>query len=450
MGQTTIEEDVWRSYQAFLRVPPQLVVEWRDAESPARGWLVLNSLRGGAAGGGTRMRPGITREEVVFLAKVMELKFSVSGPPIGGAKSGLDFDPEDPGKRTVLTRWFKAIRPLLESCYATGGDLNVDEMREVAPLCVEVGLAHHQEGVARGHYGLEGDALRRQLARVRAGLTQPTHGDLGLAGTEMSVSDLVTGYGVAVAAVRLLEHQDRTPEGIRVLMEGFGSVGGATALFLTRWGARVVGIVDAHAAVSSELGLTAPEVEALLRGRTGNRLPVDPTSASSRAARTRFGSIAADVFICAAASGTVCAATLDRLEGQGVEAIVCGANHPFAAPQAGDLTLEREADRRFAVVADFVANCGTAHAAAYLMECRTSARPEEILGSVSEVIRRSVDEAVEGAGSYRRGLLGAAVASALRRISEPSRAERISQPSSLIKGPPGHEVLAQPSPAEDE
>jgi len=34
----------------------------------------------------------------------MEVKFSVSGPAIGGAKSGIDFDPADARKNAVLRR----------------------------------------------------------------------------------------------------------------------------------------------------------------------------------------------------------------------------------------------------------------------------------------------------------------------------------------------------------
>lgn len=79
---------MWKRYHAFLRQPPELRLEWRDRPTGARGWLVINSLRGGAAGGGTRMRPGVDAREVVYLAKAMELKFSVSGPAIGGAKAG--------------------------------------------------------------------------------------------------------------------------------------------------------------------------------------------------------------------------------------------------------------------------------------------------------------------------------------------------------------------------
>jgi glutamate dehydrogenase/leucine dehydrogenase len=54
---------------------PEVVFEWSDAETGAKGWVVINSLRGGAAGGGTRMRKGLTKDEVLSLAKVMEVKF---------------------------------------------------------------------------------------------------------------------------------------------------------------------------------------------------------------------------------------------------------------------------------------------------------------------------------------------------------------------------------------
>ncbi len=67
-------------------------MEWHDDRTTAKGWLCINALRGGAAGGGTRMRPGGTRDEAVFLAKTMQAKFNVCGPRIGGGKSVIDFD----------------------------------------------------------------------------------------------------------------------------------------------------------------------------------------------------------------------------------------------------------------------------------------------------------------------------------------------------------------------
>jgi len=86
----------------FEEKKPEIVFHWNDSETDAEGWAVINSLRGGAAGGGTRMRKGLDMNEVLSLAKTMEIKFSVAGPPIGGAKSGINFDPNDPRKKEVL------------------------------------------------------------------------------------------------------------------------------------------------------------------------------------------------------------------------------------------------------------------------------------------------------------------------------------------------------------
>ena len=86
---------------------PEIIFEWSDRLSEAKGWIVINSLKGGAAGGGTRMRKGLKKYEVISLAKTMEIKFTVAGPAIGGAKSGINFDPKDPRKKDVLNRWIK-------------------------------------------------------------------------------------------------------------------------------------------------------------------------------------------------------------------------------------------------------------------------------------------------------------------------------------------------------
>lgn len=65
----------------FENKPPEIIFQWQDSQTDAKGWVVINSLRGGAAGGGTRMRIGLDQNEVTSLAKTMEVKFTVSGPP---------------------------------------------------------------------------------------------------------------------------------------------------------------------------------------------------------------------------------------------------------------------------------------------------------------------------------------------------------------------------------
>ncbi|HRF81923.1 MAG TPA: Glu/Leu/Phe/Val dehydrogenase dimerization domain-containing protein, partial [Flavobacteriales bacterium] len=182
----------------FEERAPEIVFEWNDTPTGAKGWVVINSLRGGAAGGGTRMRKGLDRREVESLAKTMEVKFSVCGPPIGGAKSGIDFDPADPRKGEVLDRWYKAVMPLLKNYYGTGGDLNVDELHEVIPITERYGLLHPQEGVVNGHIGTAEAVKHTAIAQLRTGVSKVVQDTAFVPKADQyAVADMITGWGVA-------------------------------------------------------------------------------------------------------------------------------------------------------------------------------------------------------------------------------------------------------------
>ena len=407
---------VWDAYAAFLRRPPETVLAWQDPLSEARGWLVLNSRRGGAAGGGTRMRRGLGPEEVTYLAKVMELKFALSGPSIGGAKSGIDFDPNDPRRAEVLARWFRAIEPFLGACYGTAGDLNVDEARDVVPLCHAVGIRHPQEGVARGHFGLSGSALDERLNAMEHVLHGEADGAHAVPGAErLRVIDLVTGFGVARAALRLLERQGREPAEAPALIEGFGNVGGAATWYLAEAGVPIAGIVDARHALVPPDPLDAAGVADLLARRSGNALPLP--EGGDEGDRARFREEPAVLYVAAAASGTLNAAVLDALEAQGVEMLACGANRPFTAEVPGDTRLEQDVDRRFAVIPDVIANCGAARSFYQLMRSDRAESAETMFESVRTVIEDALDETVARAGSARRGLLASTLGTLLERAA---------------------------------
>lgn len=406
----------WSRYGEYLRRPPLLVVEWCDEETPARGWLVVNSLRGGAAGGGTRMRPGLTRREVTYLAKTMELKFAFAGPPIGGAKSGIDFDPTDPRRDGVLRRWFDAVAPYLRQCYGTGGDLNVDQVRDVVPCLAALGLRHPQEGIVRGHAGPAPEALAAILETLDRGLQAPVSGELGLPGRPLPLADLVTGYGVARSIVHAFERQGRSVRGARVLVEGFGAVGGPCALYLAQAGALVVGITDREKALVAPAGMGAEEVEALLRAREDDKLlpRQDPRCTPDR---RRLWDLPADVFVAAAVSGSLDADALARLAAQRVWMIACGANQPFREAGLGATRVQRAADRSFTIIADAVANCGMARAYSYLMEPGASPATGPVFRAVDDTIAGTLREVAERAGGRPTGLLGATWGLALDRVA---------------------------------
>ncbi|MGD8320440.1 MAG: Glu/Leu/Phe/Val dehydrogenase dimerization domain-containing protein [Gemmatimonadota bacterium] len=409
---------VWSRYGAYLETPPAQVLEWHDSESEARGWLVINSLRGGAAGGGTRMRKGVTREEVTYLAKAMQLKFTYSGPPIGGGKSGIDFDPNDPRRQDVLRRWYAAARPFLISCYGTGGDVNVDEVKDVVPLCAEMGIVHPQEGVVRGHLGLKGTDVERAFRHLLEGLRQPAGPDYGVAGVDLNVSDLITGYGVARAAKRLHERRGETLEGVRVVVEGFGNVGAAAALYLAHMGARIVGIVDAVSGLASREGLDAEGVEDLLRRRTGRTLPAHPERVMGDARELAYRG-QADLFVPAAISGSVDARRLAQLARHGVRRMVCGANQPIREVRLGDTENIRAADAEFEVLPEIVASMGAARAFYHLMSSPEPRTAQQVFQDVGDAMVQSVDAVLDRVSGERQGLTAAALAIAMERSIDP-------------------------------
>ncbi len=407
---------MWKRYANFLRTPAVMTVNWQDPHTSARGWLVINSERGGAAGGGTRMRAGMAGREVIYLAKAMELKFAISGPAIAGAKSGIDFDPTDPRKGEVLERWYRAIAPLLRERYGTGGDLNVDEVLDVLPTFCRLGLVHPQEGVVRGHLQPDDIGLRVIMDRMERGVEAPVNGALGVPRSAPTVADLITGFGVATAIRRFHERTGRGLEGARIKVEGFGNVGAACALYLARAGARIVAISDARHTLTDAEGLDADGVESLLARRERKLLPADDPRIRSGSDRTAFWEMPADVFVCAALSESLTAATLDRLEATGVRILACGANQPFREIKIGSTRIAQAADRRFAVLPDILSNLGMARTFSYLMEPAAEPRAEPIFASVERTITDALDEVLDRTGQRPNALLAATLGLALDRI----------------------------------
>jgi len=222
---------------------PEIIFEWSDSLSEAKGWIVINSLKGGAAGGGTRMRKGLNKYEVISLAKTMEIKFTVAGPAIGGAKSGINFDPKDPRKKDVLNRWYKAIFPILKNYYGTGGDLNVDEIHEVIPITKKLGLEHPQEGVFNGHFKPSLEQKKIIIKQLQDGvLLEITDPRLTPAvSKKYTIADMITGYGVSEATKHFYNIHNENLIEKRVIIQGWGNVGAAAAFYLSKLGAKIVG-----------------------------------------------------------------------------------------------------------------------------------------------------------------------------------------------------------------
>ncbi len=374
---------------------PEIVFHWKDTETEAEGWTVINSLRGGAAGGGTRMREGLDRNEVLSLAKTMEVKFTVSGPAIGGAKSGINFDPSDPRKRGVLERWYKAVTPLLKHYYGTGGDLNVDEIADVIPITEDCGVWHPQEGVFNGHFKpTEAEKINR-IGQLRHGVIKVIEDkqfspDLS---KKYTVADMLTGYGVAEAVSHYYAIYGGSIKEKKAIVQGFGNVGSATAYYLTQLGAKVIGIIDREGGLINEEGYSMEEITALFLQKDGNKLNSD-NLIPFKEINNNIWNLPAEIFVPAAASRLVTKEQVRQMIDAGLEVISPGANVPFADKEIFFGPIMEYADSRVSLIPDFISNCGIARVFAYLMESRVDLpmRDKAIFEDTSNTIKKALEK----------------------------------------------------------
>ncbi|MFT4781103.1 MAG: glutamate dehydrogenase/leucine dehydrogenase [Psychroserpens sp.] len=377
--------------QKYENKSPEIIFNWKDPETEAEGWTVINSLRGGAAGGGTRMRVGLDINEVLSLAKTMEVKFTVSGPAIGGAKSGINFDPKDPRKKGVLERWYKAVSPLLKSYYGTGGDLNVDEIHEVIPITEESGVWHPQEGVFEGHFKpTPADKINR-IGQLRHGVIKvienPQYSPSVV--RKYTVADMITGFGVAEAAKHFYDVHGDSIVGKRAIVQGFGNVGAAAAFYLSQMGAKVVGIIDIVGGLIKEDGFTFEEITALYLAKAGNTLVSDHLIPFSEI-NEKIWSLKTEIFAPCAASRLITQDQIDHMIGTGLEVISCGANVPFADKEIFFGSIMEHTDNKVSLIPDFISNCGMARVFAYFMERKVQMTDEAIFNDTSETIRKAI------------------------------------------------------------
>ena len=381
----------------FENKTPEVVFQWKDSETEAKGWVVINSLRGGAAGGGTRMRVGLDQHEVTSLAKTMEVKFTVSGPPIGGAKSGINFDPNDPRKAGVLKRWYEAVTPLLKHYYGTGGDLNVDEIHEVIPITEDCGVWHPQEGVFNGHYQPREAQKINRIGQLRQGVLKAIEDEKYSPDVHKKylVADMITGYGVAESVKHYFNIYGGELKGKRAIVQGWGNVGSAGAYYLAQEGAKIVGIIDRVGGLINENGFTFEEIKQLFINKNGNALSA-PNMLSFNEVNAKIWGLKSEVFIPCAASRLITKEQVDSMIKSGIKVIAAGANVPFADPEIFFGPIADYTDEKISVIPDFISNCGMARVFAYLMgNDLDKIEDEAIFKDTSDTIKNALQKTFE-------------------------------------------------------
>ncbi|NAS21557.1 glutamate dehydrogenase [Herbidospora sp. NEAU-GS84] len=312
---------------------PFLQVVWTDDVTGRPGYLVIDRLGRGVGSGGLRMRAGVTLDEVADLARGMSRKEAIAYEPglayqpLGGAKGGIDCDPLDPEATGMLHRYIAAMKPLLATYWATGEDLGLRQ-ESIEEACHAAGLRTSIDAVLPLL-----DDPDTALKRLDAAFAVTVDG--------IGLGDLAGGCGVAESALTALDRLGiREPTAV---VQGFGSMGGATARFLARAGVRIVGVADADGLLTDPAGL---DVEGLLRARDPfGRVPGD------KRPREEWLDVDCDLLVPAAVSYCIGVDEAPRVRAR---LVVEAANVPVTPEAEHVLT-----SRGVVVVPDVVANSAT-------------------------------------------------------------------------------------------
>ena len=111
-----------------------LIFDYKDPQEGFEGWLVIDRFVHRLSAGGMRVQKGLTRDHLVAMAENMTRKMQIAELRVDGAKCGIDYDPDSPGKKEAVSRFLNAIAPYIRSNYSMGPDLNIDmvELEEAA------------------------------------------------------------------------------------------------------------------------------------------------------------------------------------------------------------------------------------------------------------------------------------------------------------------------------
>ncbi len=288
------------------------------------GYRVQHNTSRGPAKGGLRFHPDTNIDEVRALAMWMTWKCAIVNIPFGGAKGGVVCDPQtlSPGELEDLTR-----RYATEISLVIGPDSDIP-----AP---DVGTNGQIMAWLMDTYSMH------------AGHTVPavvTGKPVSIGGSEGRVD--ATGLGVVLTTQEAFRRQEKSLAGAKIVVQGFGNVGGATARLFGERGAVVVGVSDVAGGIYNPQGLDIPAVIDHLR-RTGS---VVGYAESDPVTNEEVLELPCDVLVPAALQNQITPENAGRIR---AGMIVEGANGP-TTPDA-DAILH---DRGILLLPDILANAG--------------------------------------------------------------------------------------------
>ena len=354
-----------------MRKGPALIIEYKDALEGFGGWLVIDTLDHKLCAGGMRVQVGLTRDKLVRMARNMTCKMRICGLRVDGAKSGIDYDPASPGKHAAMSRFMASISPYIRNRYSMGPDLNVD-MMELETIGRDLGLHSVKMAIAQA----QGWDIPYYEKRYKV-LSQEID--------DFPLGRIRVGYGVAVAALAVLDNLGIPPRESTVAIQGFGALAKAAAYGLCKKGVRIVAIADQEKCIVSgrNEGL---EIMQLLKS-TSTLLPEkgyeDDVTVTSREA---IYNIPCDALVPAAVENTIVEEVVGNLN---VKAVVPGANLAVTA-EAENLLSQKGV----LVLPDLLTGSGGSLSMEGLFAPKNTPSPDEVLGHVEQRMSELVAQTI--------------------------------------------------------
>ncbi|MBM3943594.1 MAG: glutamate dehydrogenase [SAR202 cluster bacterium] len=287
------------------------------------GYRVQHNAARGPYKGGVRYHPQADEEEVRALASLMTWKTALMGLPFGGAKGGVQCDPNQLslGELNRITR-----RYTLSIEHLIGPNRDIP-----AP---DLGTNAQTMGWMMDAYG----QIHGYTPAIVTGKPVELHGSLG--------RDSATGRGVGYVLTEAAKDFGLEVRGARVVIQGFGNVGSWAARLLHEMGCRIIAIGDAKGAVYQPRGL---DLQKLLRHHTSAGT-VAGFPEGEAVTNEELLELDCDVLLPAAIDNVLTGRNASRLK---TRLVLGGANHP-TTPEA-DAILN---DRRIPVLPDILVNAG--------------------------------------------------------------------------------------------
>jgi len=275
--------------------------------------------------GGIRYHEAVTLREVSALAMLMTWKCALLGIPYGGGKGGIPIDPKkfSVGELERISRRYisELIKDIGPSVDIPAPDMGTSA-REMAWMMdtYSVNVGHSVPGIVTGKPLSIGGSLGREMA---------------------------TGRGVMIIVRESLADHGKSLTGARVVIQGFGNVGGAAAELLHKAGAKIIAVSSGAGGIFSESGLDIPAVKAYA---AQNRRSVVGFPQSTPISNEDLLTLSCDVLIPAALENQITQENVDQIKAQ---FIAEAANGPVTL----DANQVLEA-RGVTVLPDILANAG--------------------------------------------------------------------------------------------